>query len=271
MRGKDLNSGGERQKGRDRAMTGEGAPPPSAIHRAFPPPVLDPFPVEGSRPTTGWLRTLAASLLTFLALFPAAGCSSRTGELRAGFESGRYRIVAAFGDSIVEGYRQSEGWPEILGRDLAARYQGVQVINAGVSGDTAGDGLERIREDVLTHRPDLVLIAFGLNDMKNGVPLSRFESDITAIVREVRGAGATPVLLTTTRLQRGASLLARLDPGPYNEVVRRLAGERDIPMVDVNRSSKGLNSPEFLMDAAHPNAEGYRRLALVIREGLTGE
>ncbi|MCJ7500928.1 GDSL-type esterase/lipase family protein, partial [bacterium] len=116
--------------------------------------------------------------------------------------------MVAFGDSIVEGYQQPEGWPEILGRNLAGRYPGVRVINAGVSGDTAGEGLRRIQKDVLAHRPDLVLIAFGLNDMKNGVSLSQFESDLSAIVQEISAAGAQPVLLTTTRLQQGASMLA---------------------------------------------------------------
>lgn len=179
--------------------------------------------------------------------------------------------MVAFGDSIVEGYRQPEGWPEILGRDLAGRYPGVRVINAGVSGDTAGDGLSRVQREVLAHGPDLVLIAFGLNDMKNGVSPSRFTEELRAIVLEISAAGAQPVLLTTTRLQRGASLLARLDPAPFNEAIRTVGGNRNIPLIDVNDGFKGLNTPEYLIDAAHPNMEGYRRLAELIRKGLIGE
>ena len=125
--------------------------------------------------------------------------------------------------------------------------------------------------DVLAHQPDLVLIAFGLNDMKNGVSLSRFEEDLSAILGEVAANGAQPVLLTTTRLQRGTSLLARVNPAPYNESIRTLAEERDIPLVDVNDEFKGLNTPEYLIDAAHLNGEGYRALADIIRKGLIGE
>lgn len=220
------------------------------------------------------LPSLLLSLLPLLllsSLLLSFGCSKLDGELRAGFESGRYRTVVAFGDSIVEGYQQPEGWPEILGRDLAGRYSGVSVLNAGISGNTAGDGLERLRRDVLDHQPDLVLIAFGLNDMKNGVSLSRFKEDLSAILGEVAANGAQPVLLTTTRLQRGTSMLARLNPAPYNESIRTLAEERGIPLVDVNDEFKGLNTPEYLIDAAHLNREGYRALADIIRKGLIGE
>jgi len=177
----------------------------------------------------------------------------------------------AFGDSIVEGYRQPEGWPEILGRDLAGRYSGVRVLNAGVSGNTAGDGLRRIRKDVLDHDPDLVLVAFGLNDMKNGVSVSQFQEDLAAIILEISAIGAQPVLLTTTRLQQGASMLARLNPAPFNDSIKTLAEDKGVPLIDVNDEFKGFNTSEFLMDAAHPNAEGYRALADIIRQGLIGE
>ena len=223
------------------------------------------------RPTLRIKLKVVGLVSLLLLLLLSFGCSKTGGELRAGFEAGRYRTVVAFGDSIVEGYQQPEGWPEMLGRDLAGRYGSVRVLNAGISGNTAGDGLKRLQRDVLVHQPDLVLIAFGLNDMKNGIPLSRFEEDLSAIVGQVAASGVQSVLLTTTRLQRGASMLARLNPVPFNESIRTLAEERSIPLIDVNAQFKGLNTPEYLMDAAHPNGEGYRALADIIRKGLVGE
>jgi lysophospholipase L1-like esterase len=50
-----------------------------------------------------------------------------------------------------------------------------------------------------------------------------------------------------------------------------LAEARGIPLIDVNDKFKGLNTPEYLIDAAHPNMEGYRRLAEIIKKGLVGE
>jgi hypothetical protein len=64
------------------------------------------------------------SLLLLPLLLLSTGCTETDGELRAGFEAGRYRTVVAFGDSIVEGYKQPEGWPEILGRDAGILPEG---------------------------------------------------------------------------------------------------------------------------------------------------
>ena len=112
----------------------------------------------------------SAFFLIFSMVVVLYACSKGDGELKHGFDSGRYRTIVVFGDSIVEGYGQPEGWPEKLGRDLAGKYKDVHVINAGASGDTAADGLARIKNDVLDQNPDMVLIAFGLNDMKNVYP-----------------------------------------------------------------------------------------------------
>lgn len=159
----------------------------------------------------------------------------------------------------------------MLGEELAQRYSDLRIINAGVSGDTAGDGLRRLERDVLARRPDLVLVSFGLNDMKNALPVQKFTSDLAAVVDGISGSGAQVVLMTTTRLQRGTSVLARANPAPYNQAIRDLAMERGIPLLDVWEGFEGLNTPEYLMDVAHPNAEGYRELARIVRQGLLGE
>ncbi|MCJ7500195.1 SGNH/GDSL hydrolase family protein, partial [bacterium] len=65
--------------------------------------------------------------------------------------------------------------------------------------------------------------------------------------------------------------LARLNPASFNESIRTLAEDRNISIIDVNDEFKGLNTVQYLMDAAHPNGEGYRRLAEIIRKGLVGE
>jgi lysophospholipase L1-like esterase len=50
-----------------------------------------------------------------------------------------------------------------------------------------------------------------------------------------------------------------------------VAQERGIPIIDVYDEFKGLNTPKYLMDAAHPNWEGYKALAAIIRKGRIGE
>jgi acyl-CoA thioesterase-1 len=211
------------------------------------------------------------SLLLLLLLLLTSGCSKQDEGLRAGFESGKYRTVVAFGDSIVEGYQQPEGWPEILSRDLAGRYPGVTIINAGVSGDTAADGLGRLEKDVLGHSPQMVIVAFGLNDMKNNHSPEQFRQNLGGVISGIRVSGAEIVLLTTTRLQRGATMVAKLTPEPFNGVIHQIARDQGLILIDVYEEFHGYNSNIYLMDVAHPNGEGYRVIANIIRIGLVGE
>ena len=208
--------------------------------------------------------------LVTLAVLILVGRSSRENPIGTGFETGRYRTVVALGDSIVEGYGVGEGWPEMLARSLADSFPDVRVINAGRSGDTAGQGLSRLEDDVLTHDPDLVLVSFGLNDMKNGIPVEQFGEDLGKVVDRISAHGATVVLLTTTRLQKGASMVARFNPGPFNDTIRAIAEGNGIWLIDVNKEAGGLNTSKYLLDAAHPNTEGYRKLARIIEKGLLG-
>ncbi len=203
-----------------------------------------------------------------LAIVFLTACSSTENTLRTGFESGKYRTIVALGDSIVEGYGVSEGWPEMLARNLVASFPDVRVINAGRSGDTAGQGFSRLDDDVLSHNPDLVLVSFGLNDMKNGHTVELFRQDLGKVVDRISAHGATVVLLTTTRLQKGTSMVARFNPAPFNETIRAIAEGKGVWLIDVNKEAGGLNTSKYLLDAAHPNTEGYRKLARIIETGL---
>ncbi len=211
---------------------------------------------------------LYTALVLALAFF--IGCSSPENSIRTGFDSGKYRTIVALGDSIVKGYGVGEGWPEMLARSLADSFPNVRVFNAGRSGDTAGQGLSRLEDDVLTHDPDLVLVSFGLNDMKNGIPVEQFGEDLGKVVDRISAHGSTVVLLTTTRLQKGASMVARFNPGPFNDTIRAIAEGNGIWLIDVNKEAGGLNTSKYLLDAAHPNTEGYRELTRIIEKGLLG-
>lgn len=206
--------------------------------------------------------TMASAVLLIINCFGPRD----TPSFRNDFDEGDISTIVAFGDSIVEGYMASQGWPDRLGKSLAARYPGVKVINAGHSGDTAADGLKRLEKDVISHEPDLVLVAFGLNDMKDSIPPDRFRKNMEGILAGLRSIGARPAFLTTTRLARGAGLVA--DPGPYNDVIRELAGEEKVFLVDVFEEFSGLNNEQNLLDVAHPNDRGHAKLAEIIERVL---
>lgn len=81
--------------------------------------------------------------------------------------------VVALGDSVTHGAvgegecdYESVYWNRLRRKIQAiCRDVPVNVINAGIGGTTALQGAERLDRQVLCHRPDLVTVCFGLNDV----------------------------------------------------------------------------------------------------------
>ncbi len=188
----------------------------------------------------------------------------------AGLRSGRIRTVVALGDSIAAGHPGKEGWPQIIGRRLKHRYPWVEVVNLGVPGDTAAMGLARFDTQVAPRKPDLTIIAFGLNDMDRRVDPRRFRADLAEIVRRTRAIGSEPVLLTTTQLLIGTATYLKTNPESYNEQIRALARDQGCTLVDLYRLAARLNRSRWFADPVHPNAEGQLRLARIIGPGIFG-
>jgi lysophospholipase L1-like esterase len=106
------------------------------------------------------------------------------------------KTIVCVGDSTTRGAR-SRSYPDILERYLQAVFpQNAMVcINAGVNGDTSDDVVARYDRDVLGHKPDLVILMIGINDVgkgfdadhpqgggPRGVPLDRFVSNVQSII-----------------------------------------------------------------------------------------
>jgi len=123
-------------------------------------------------------------------------------KLEAG---GPFRIVA-FGDSITEGGEASTEALRFQNRyaeALRKRFPKAEITveNGATGGDTTGMGLARMEEKVLTRQPDLVLVAFGMNDHNieaYGTPLAKFEKNLETMVTSIRErTGAEVILLST--------------------------------------------------------------------------
>jgi len=83
--------------------------------------------------------------------------------------------IVAFGDSLTAGYglAANEAFPAQLQRALNAKGLAVNVVNAGVSGDTATGGLSRLEWSV-PDGTDAVILELGANDALRG-----FDPEIT--------------------------------------------------------------------------------------------
>lgn len=167
--------------------------------------------------------------------------------------------VIAFGDSLTAGKGAPAGQSYV---DQLSSRLGVPIINAGVSGDTTLDAINRFDRDVLERDPKIVIVLLGGNDVMRRMPTKEAASRIDEITRRVQERGALVVLVT---FNAGGGDLAN--------AVERIARERGCPLVP-NVLSGLFGDAELMSDAVHPNAKGYaivaERIEAAVRPYVNG-
>ena len=187
--------------------------------------------------------------------------------------------VVCFGDSVTGVYYHTgsrRAYTDMLGialQRIAPRAK-VEMINAGISGHTTVNALARIDRDVLRHKPDVVTVMFGLNDMTR-VPLKQYRANLKKIVKKCRDTGAEVILATPNNVtdtpRRPTNKLIE-----YCDVVRAVGRELKTPVFDVYRELDAVRSHDafdwhlLMSDAIHPNMDGHQRLATALAQTLTG-
>ncbi len=115
--------------------------------------------------------------------------------------------IVCFGDSVTEGTPQvhpEETFPRVLERRLNQRFRperaAFQVLNAGIGGENTAEGLARIQADVLDHGPQIVVVEFGLNDVRyepeKQIPVPQFVENLGRIATAIMEIGAQVILTT---------------------------------------------------------------------------
>lgn len=91
--------------------------------------------------------------------------------------------LMVLGDSLTAGYglQPSDAFPVKLEQALRAKGHDVIVVNAGVSGDTALDGLSRL-DWALTDDVDAAIVELGANDALRGLPAAQAEAALDGIL-----------------------------------------------------------------------------------------
>jgi len=165
-------------------------------------------------------------------------------------------VILAFGDSITygSGANSNESYPAVL-----AELAGRTVINAGMPGELSADGLKRLPAMLDEHRPQLLILCHGGNDLLRKQDEAALARNLEAMVVLAETEGAAVVLIGVPKPGFGLAVpalykqLASVHKLPYEgKIVASIEGDR------------ALKS-----DPIHPNAAGYRLLAQRIRALLT--
>ena len=166
--------------------------------------------------------------------------------------------VVALGDSLTAGLGldPGEAYPARLALRLRAAGFPVEVVNAGVSGDTTAGGLRRV-DWAIDDRVKVMVVALGGNDGLRGLPVAEMRRNLAGIIERAQARHVTVIL---------AGMEAPPNLGPeytaaFRQVYPDLAAQYRVAFLPFLLSGiagdPALNQP----DGIHPNAAGARQVA----------
>ena len=163
--------------------------------------------------------------------------------------------MLAFGDSLTfgTGAGVEDSYPAVL-----AAITGRNVIRAGVPGEVSAEGLKRLPALLEQHRPQLVIICHGGNDILRKLDLRKLSANLRDMIETARSHGAEVLLIGVPE----PGLL--LSPADH---YREVAEELEVPL-EAEALAEILGHRSLKSDTIHPNAAGYRKLAQAIADLL---
>lgn len=217
--------------------------------------------------------------------------------------------IVFLGDSVTQGcfeiYRKTETAIETV-FDKSCAYHNyiaqilgvlcpeapVNIINAGISGDSAVGGLRRLERDVLAYSPELTVVCFGLNDCYRGLgELDTYTNALREIFTRLKAAGGEVIFMTPNMMSThvschiteeyfrsiAAESSEKQNSGvleAYLEAAKAVAAECDVRICDVYAKWKamyscGIDVTELLANRVnHPSREMNRLFAYSLIEEM---
>ncbi|WP_412060641.1 arylesterase [Rubrivirga sp. IMCC45206] len=177
--------------------------------------------------------------------------------------------ILFFGDSLTAGYGLPDpdlAYPALVGARLSDAGVPVEVVNAGISGETSAGGRGRIAWALKQTTPDIFVLALGANDGLRGLDPDAMRDNLGAILSAVREAAPDARLVVAgmeAMPNYGADYVAE-----FRSVFPEVAdahGATLIPfLLDGVAGQARLNQS----DGVHPTAEGQRIIAATVAEAV---
>jgi acyl-CoA thioesterase-1 len=184
---------------------------------------------------------------------------------------GRALKIIAYGDSITAGGEASSvalQFPARYVEYLKTKYPKASITweNGATGGDTTREGLVRLNDKVLTRSPDLVLVAFGMNDHNlpgvGGVPIPEFKENLAKMISQIREKTGAEVILISTFPPNPKWAFGSHRMEQYAAATKDVADETKCAFADLNATWQTVlkrKNPESLLgnNINHPNDFGH--------------
>ena len=161
--------------------------------------------------------------------------------------------IVALGDSLTAGYGlpEKDGFVPRLQAALAGKGIAAEVVNAGVSGDTAADGLARLDWSVPLGT-DAVIVELGANDMLRGIKPAVTENALDAILQKLTARNIAVLLCG----MRAAPNLGATYGHEFDGIYPELAAKYAVPLYPFFLDGVAADLKLTQSDGMHPNAKG---------------
>ena len=165
--------------------------------------------------------------------------------------------ILAYGDSLTAGFGlpQSAAFPVQLERALQQKGHAVEVINAGVSGDTTASGLDRLDWSI-PDGIDAAILELGANDALRGLDPARARTNLDTIIRKLKARRLDVLIagMTAPRNWGEAYVTA------FDAIFPDLATTHDTLLYPFFLDGVAMRPKLNLGDGLHPNADGVAEI-----------
>lgn len=196
------------------------------------------------------------------------------------FENNEHIVFA--GDSVTDMNKEQfenmgRGYVRVVDNMLAAYYpeKAIRVTNAGISGNTSRDLLNRFEKDVLKLNPDYVSICIGINDVWRqfdnpagkifAVEIDEYESNLEKMITSINKKVKKVFIMSPYYMEPNKQDLMRARMDEYGAVCKKLAEKYDCEFIDLqkmfNNYFKYKHSSFIAWDRVHPNLVGATLIA----------
>lgn len=186
------------------------------------------------------------------ALVAIAFLNARPGDATAAAKDPIRLLV--LGDSLAAGYGlpAAQSFTAKLQDTLIQRGHAVQVINAGVSGDTSAGGRARL-DWVLADKPQAAILELGANDGLRGLDVAAMRENLAFILKRFEAAGIVTLLAGMKAPPNYGAAYVRDYDAAFAQLAREHKGIVYYPFfLEGVAAMPELNQP----DGIHPNAKG---------------
>ncbi len=158
-------------------------------------------------------------------------------------------IVLAFGDSLTYGHGvdKSFSYPSVL-----AQKTSLHVANAGISGELSSTGLKRLPLVLKQHKPRLVILCHGGNDILRKLSHTTLKSNLIKMIKMIQKTGAEVLLIGVPSF----GLLGINTVALYEEVAVEMNVMYEGEILSIVEAEA-----KFKSDRIHPNEIGYEMMA----------